>query len=117
MITDRPYPTIPVPTEPADVAYRRVLAEGGATKPVRDAVTTYVAKTVATGTGLIPGTPADWPNGGFATYPPATAPADQNHNALPDAWEAKRGLKAGSSATGHELDPHYTNLEVYLNSL
>lgn len=118
VIVDRPYQMVPVRTDPADEAYRRVVAEGGATKPVRDSITTYVAQTVRDGTGFIPASAADWPGGGFARYPAAQAPEDKNHNGMPDEWEARRGLKPVSSlATGRELDPYYDNLEVYLNSL
>ena len=69
-----PIPFAPVTTQTADEAYRLVLAEGGATKPARDSVTTYVAGTVRDGTGFIPGTADDWPNHGYATYPPEVDP-------------------------------------------
>ena len=118
VIIDHPYPMVPVPTQSADEAYRLVVAEGGATKPVRDSITTYVAQTVRDGTGFIPGTPADWPGGGFAHYHPAKAPEDKNGNGIPDQWEARRGFKsAGCLATGRDLDTHYDNIEVYMNSL
>lgn len=114
----RPHPFAPVTTHTAAEAYRLVLAQGGATKPVRDAITTYVAQSVRDGTGSVPGTPDDWPHGGFPTYPPAKAPADKNANGVPDAWEIAHGLDpATSKATGRDLDARYDNIEVYLNSL
>jgi hypothetical protein len=85
---------------------------------VRDSVTTYVARTVQNGTGFIPGSPADWPGGGFATYPDANAPEDANENGMPDGWETANGLELEESlATGRDLDPRYDNIEVYMNSL
>jgi pectate lyase len=114
----RPIPFAPVTTHPADEAFQLVVAQSGATKPVRDAITTWVAQSVIDGTGSVPGTPDDWPHGGFPTYAPAKAPADTNANGIPDAWELAHGLDlAKSKATGRDLDPHYDNIEVYLNSL
>ena len=114
----RPIPYAPVTTHSADEAYRLVLAQSGATKPTRDAITTWVAQSVLDGTGSVPGTPGDWPHGGFPTYAPATAQADTNANGVPDAWELARGLDLSKcKANGRDLDPHYDNIEVYLNSL
>jgi hypothetical protein len=113
-----PLPFAPVTTHTAAEACELVLAQGGATKPARDAITAYVAETVRTRTGFVPGTPDDWPGGGFAVYAPAAAPEDANHNGMPDAWERARGLDpATCRADGRDLDPRYDNIEVYFNSL
>lgn len=118
VVISQPHPFAPVTTHLAADAVGLVLAQGGATKPARDAITTWVAQTVRDGTGFAPGTPDDWPHGGFDRYPPAKAPADQTGNGIPDAWETAHGLDpATSRATGRDLDPRYDNLEVYLNSL
>jgi hypothetical protein len=107
-----------VTTQSAAEAYQLVLNQAGATKPVRDSVTTYVAKTVRDGRGFIPGTADDWPNHGYAKYRRAKSPADKNHNGIPDDWETAHKLnRAISSATGRDLDTRYDNIEVYLNSL
>ncbi|WP_025864914.1 hypothetical protein [Prolixibacter bellariivorans] len=112
-VISAPIPSIPVVTQPAEEAYRLVLEKGGATKPVRDTITSYVAQTVKNGTGFIPGTPADWPEGGFATYPKVKAPVDTNKNGIPDKWEISHGLDLKKTkATGHDLDPKYDNIEV-----
>ncbi|GET31317.1 hypothetical protein PbJCM13498_01800 [Prolixibacter bellariivorans] len=117
-VISAPIPSIPVVTQPAEEAYRLVLEKGGATKPVRDTITSYVAQTVKNGTGFIPGTPADWPEGGFATYPKVKAPVDTNKNGIPDKWEISHGLDLKKTkATGHDLDPKYDNIEVYMNSI
>lgn len=115
-VINAPIPSIPVATQPADEAYRLVLEKGGATKPVRDTITSYVAQTVKDGTGFIHGTPADWPCGGFATYPKVKAPVDKNENGIPDKWEISHGLDLNTTkATGHDLDPKYDNIEIYMN--
>ena len=113
-----PIPSAPVTTQPADDAYRAVLANSGATRPVRDAITRFVARSVVDGTGSVPGTPDDWPLGGFPAYPPAKALPDKNANGIPDEWEIAHGLDlATARATGRDLDPHYDNIEVYLHSI
>lgn len=117
-IVARPHGLAPVTTHSAEEALSLVLAQGGASKPVRDSVTRYVAATVAERSGFIPRTPADWPGGGYARYRPARAPADLDGNGLPDAWERARGLEPGTvRANGRDLDPRYDNIEVYLNGL
>jgi hypothetical protein len=44
---------------------------------------------------------------------------DTDADGMPDDWETKNGLNANDTgdASGHKLDKHYTNLEVYINSL
>lgn len=117
-IINTPITMIPVVTHSAEEAYRLVIEEGGVTKPVRDSITSYVARTVKDGTGFIPCTPADWLGGGFAKYPKAKAPEDINKNGIPDKWEISHGLILEKShATGHDLDPKYDNIEVYMNSI
>lgn len=113
-----PIPFIPVLTQSADEAYKLVIEKGGATKPVKDKITSYVSQTVKNGTGFIPGTTDDWPDGGFAKYPQAKIPVDNNQNGIPDNWETNHGLDLNKSkANGHDLDPKYENIEVYMNSI
>ena len=117
-VISAPIPSIPVNTQAAEEAYKLVVEKAGATKPVRDTITSYVAQTVKDGTGFIPGTPADWPEGGFAKYPKVKAPVDKNENGIPDNWEISHGLDLKTTkATGHDLDPKYENIEVYMNSI
>ncbi|MDO7851354.1 pectate lyase family protein [Hymenobacter convexus] len=121
----------PVTTQPAEVAYRAVLAGAGATVPLRDALDARVVRETLTGTasGSSPGGSATYglhqgiidsqaDVGGWPAYPSGPAPADSDHDGLPDSWE-----------TAHHLNPHdetdrngigasgYTHLEDYLNSL
>ncbi|MGB8226402.1 MAG: hypothetical protein WCE45_06000, partial [Sedimentisphaerales bacterium] len=117
-IINAPIPSIPVRTQSAEDAYKQVVEKGGATKPVRDNITSYVAQTVKDGTGFIPGTPTDWPHGGYGKYPEAKAPLDENQNGIPDKWEISHGLDLkNTKATGRDLDPEYDNIEIYMNSL
>src|SRR3712207_8113298 len=59
----RSWESEPVRTESPEAAYEAVLALGGASLPVRDIITEYVARTVRMGTGEIPGTTDDFPSG------------------------------------------------------
>ncbi len=47
------------------------------------------------------------------------APPDTDGDGIPDAWEIRHGLDPNNSQDGnaYSLDPNYTNLEMYLNSL
>ena len=117
-VINAPIPSIPVRTQSAEEAYKQVVEKGGATKPVRDNITSYVAQTVKDGNGCIPGTPTDWPDGGYGKYPEAKAPLDENQNGIPDKWEISHGLDLkNTKATGRDLDPKYDNIEIYMNSL
>ena len=118
VIVKRPHPAAPVETHSAQEAYRRVVAEGGVIKPVRDVITTYVSRSVADGTGFIPATADEWPGGGFAVYPAVEPPVDTNGNGIPDEWEIRLGLDLKTTqAAGRDLHPDYDNIEIYLNSL
>jgi pectate lyase len=117
-----PWPAIPINQQtPAD-AYAAVLAHVGCSKPNRDSVDTRIINEVATGTaphgdnGII-NTPSEV--GGWAALASGTPPVDTDHDGMPDRWESSHGLNPAfaSDRNGHDLNPVYTSLEVYLNEL
>ncbi|MFM2295199.1 MAG: hypothetical protein RLZZ350_1612, partial [Verrucomicrobiota bacterium] len=59
------------------------------------------------------------PNFPWPEYKTAPAPADSDHDGIPDAWEIAHGLNPNnaSDANGDLNHDGYTNLEKYLNSL
>ena len=57
--------------------------------------------------------------GGWGEYRSEPAPTDTDGDGMPDEWEKARGLNPADAKDGaaYNLDPHYTNLEFYLNEL
>jgi len=116
-IADQPWTAEPVKTDPAKVAYQKVLKYGGVDLPVRDVITTFISESTRTNTGNFCGTPADWPHGGYATYKPAKLAPDADKDGMPDWWEKKYGLdpkNALDNAADKDKDG-YTNVEEYIN--
>ena len=121
----------PIATQPAEAAYRAVLAGAGATVPVRDAVDARIVQETRTGTatGSSPGGSATYglrqgiidsqaEVGGWPTYRPGAAPLDSDHDGMPDAWETKHGLNPHDNSDRNGLETSgYTHLEEYLNGL
>ena len=97
----------------AQDAYETVLAKAGCSLH-RDAVDARIVKEVQDGTGKLINSPEDYPD--LKNEP---APTDTDRDGMPDAWEDANGLDKNSSADSklNTLDPNYTNLEVYINSL
>ena len=115
-IVEKPFEAPPVSTVSARDAYKAVLAAVGASKPVRDSVDTRIINDVIAGKGSIINSQKDvggWP--GLRSEP---APADNDHDGMPDRWEASYGLNPDDASDArNDLDRDaYTNLEEYLNS-
>lgn len=117
--TSKPVPTPPVVQQTAEQAYELVLARAGATLPRRDPVDERVIASVrsgkpAVGNGIV-NSPEDV--GGYPEYRSVPAPADGDHDGMPDAWERAHGLNADDPAdAAADADKDgYTNLEEFLN--
>jgi hypothetical protein len=115
-----PFPAPAIAEQSAAQAFRLVLEEAGATLPKRDAVDQRVVEMVGTGrvtfgNGIIL-SPTDV--GGWPRYSDAgKAPADSDHDGMPDEWEQKYGLNPSDPADGtadNDADG-YTNVEEYIN--
>lgn len=107
--------TAPVTTDSAEQARDRVLANGGATLPRRDAIDLRIVGDVQSGGGKVINSPKDV--GGLPHFASSPAPIDADSDGLPDAWEAEHGLDS-SDAADQALDADgdgYTNLEERLN--
>jgi len=125
LLTTPAYAEYLTPAESAKIAYKHVLAKAGTIH--RDAIERRIIDDVRSGKpryrgqsagkqGIID-SPADaegWPQ-----YAEATAPADSDHDGMPDDWERKHGLNPSDPQDGSKpfAKEGYTALEVYLNSL
>ncbi|MDT3404225.1 pectate lyase family protein [Mucilaginibacter terrae] len=112
-------------TQKAADAYTSVLEKAGALLPKRDAVDSRVVNEVKNNNpkgmgslnkaGIIDDALAV---GGWPAYNMAPAPADTDHDGIPDAWETANGLDKNNAADRNKLHKSgYTMLEVYLNSI
>ncbi len=117
-----PWPAMPIHQQTPEDAYHTVLDHAGCSFPSRDAVDARIIDEVRNGTatygdnGIIT-TPSDV--GGWPALRGGTAPADSDHDGMPDAWEKAHALNATDPADGpKDRDGDgYTNVEEYLNSL
>jgi hypothetical protein len=105
----------------AEQVYEEVLANVGVIAPARDEVEDRIIREVRTGKTI-------YGNGiidrveqteGWPELKSAPAPADTDHDGMPDKWEKKHGLDPGNPADGNDdrNGDGYTNLEEYLYSL
>jgi pectin methylesterase-like acyl-CoA thioesterase len=116
----------PVTTQSAADAYDAVLNYAGCSLPNRDTLDQRIVNDVRNGTGSIIDVQGGYPHGtpyeqtvnAWPALNSTPAPADTDHDGMPDSWESSHGLdptnasdRNGAAANG------YTNLENYLNSL
>ena len=85
-----------------------------------DKVDTDVLTHVLNGTGPASETELDHQDD-FGGYPPVdqgTAYSDIDHDGMPDVWENAVALNPNiDDSAGHDLNPDYTNIEVFINSI
>ncbi|MGP3960680.1 Ig-like domain-containing protein [Nonomuraea sp. 3N208] len=97
-------------------AYAAVLDQAGAILPRRDPIDARLIHEVRTGTGRAINSQRDV--GGWAPLPSEPAPADSDHDGMPDEWERAQGLDPGNADDRNAVDGSgYTNLERYLHSI
>ncbi|OHB63861.1 MAG: hypothetical protein A2168_08840 [Planctomycetes bacterium RBG_13_50_24] len=111
------FETPQISTQSSSEAMEIVLAESGATAPQRDAVDSRIVNDVKNRTGKIIDSPDQV--GGYPDLSGWTAPADSDHDGMPDEWERQMNLNPDdASDAGGDLDSDgYTNIEEYLHSL
>jgi hypothetical protein len=110
-------PVEPVTTDTAVNAYSLVLADAGASFPVRDSVDERIVNDVINGTGHIIDDEDEV--GGWPTLNSLPAPTDSDHDGMPDAWELAVCLDPNNAAdrNGDRDSDGYTNIEEYINWL
>jgi len=108
-------------------AFEHVVARAGAILPERDVIDTRIVLETVTGTAQFGGAYGDAMGiidsqetvGGWPELESVAAPADTDHDGMPDDWEDVMGLdKNDPGDRNGDLDGNgYTNLEAYLNGL
>ncbi len=139
---DKPIIMTPITVLSATESFNYVLANAGATLPVRDAVDKRIMQEVKTGKAtVLPGVklpttqfehrrlPIDSYKTGIITDPAqvggypeynGTPYKDSDNDGIPDEWEKKNGLNPNDSSDAAKYSKSksgYTNIEEYLNSL
>jgi len=93
-----------------------ILAQVGATAPIRDAVDSRVITDFAAKTGSIRDNvvfPDDFP-----TYANLTPPVDRDNDGMADLWETENELNVGVDDSALDKNGNgYTNIEEYLHHL
>ena len=119
----QPFNFGPLTTQPAQQAYELVLAGAGATRPRRDTLDERLVREVRTRTGRIIDVQGGYPHGtpystsqkAWPVLAAAPAPADADHDGMPDAWEKTHGLNSKDAADRAKPGAGgYPMLEVYL---
>lgn len=102
-------------TLPAEEALAIVLEQAGCTRPLRDAVDERIIADVQVQRAKLITDPVEV--GGWPTLASGEAPADEDHDAMPDAWEVEQRLNPRNAADGPaDADGDgYTNVEEFLN--
>ncbi|MCB2406737.1 pectate lyase family protein [Hymenobacter lucidus] len=123
---ETPFVLGPVATQAAPAAYEAVLRGAGAVRPTRDTLDARIVRDVRSGTGRLIDVQGGYPHGtpyavtqkAWPVLKTAPAPADADHDGMPDAWEARQKLNPKDAADRSKTGPGgYTMLETYLNSL
>lgn len=109
-----PVDVAPVKSDPAPLAYERVLADAGASV-FRDSVDARIVAGVRDRTGKVINSQNDV--GGWPVLPAGKVAKDSDGDGMPDAWEKAHGLDPKTPADGAapaKDGSGYTNLELYL---
>ena len=124
---NEPFTAAPLTMQSAQDAYKIVLKQAGAILPARDTMDARIIKNVIDRTGNFIDVQGGYPHGtpyeqtvnAWPALKSLPAPADADQDGMPDEWERKHGLNPSdaSDASANKLDKHYTNIEVYINSL
>lgn len=111
-------PMEPVTTTSPDQAKIDVLASAGASFPKRDTIDCRIVSDVLNGTGSSIATTDDQSEGAWPALNSLPAPADDDHDGMPNDWELTHNLNPNDPADRNSIgQDDYTQLEVYLNSL
>ncbi len=118
---NEPWPAMEIDQQTAEEAFQSVLDHVGCSLPKRDKVDADIIDDVIHGTakygdkGIID-SPSDV--GGWPELKSTKAPADSDHDGMPDKWEKKNGLNPNDASDRNIVtEDGYTMLEKYLNGI
>jgi pectate lyase len=125
-LVDQPHPADDIKVQTAEAAYSSVLDHAGASYR-RDTLDERIINDVKNRTGFIIDVQGRYPHhspfemtlNAWPTLRSLPAAADTDKDGMPDEWERKKGLDPNDAADAslNKLDKHYTNIEVYINSI
>ncbi|MFY7839669.1 MAG: pectate lyase, partial [Lacibacter sp.] len=120
------FPTDAIPVQSAEDAYKAILLQVGASYK-RDTMDARIINNVINRTGKIIDVQGGYPHhsafelttNAWPVLKSVPALTDTDKDGMPDDWEKKNGLNANDAgdASTNKLHQHYTNIEVYINSL
>ncbi len=118
--SEKPYPHAWIEIEPANEAFKSVLANAGATLPRRDAVDERVVEMTRTGkVGYVKGKGIITDVAQVGGYPDYRGEPykDADGDGMADQWESKYGLDPNDprDASGDLNADGYTNIEEFIN--
>ncbi len=126
-IVSAAFPYSPIATEHATIAFDLVLKNTGCIYPKRDTLDQRIINDVINGTGRSIDVQGGYPHGtayeltskAWPDLKQAPALSDSDSDGIPDEWEKLNGLDSNNPNDANEFKfhKHYTNIEVYLNSL
>lgn len=132
---EKAWPSMPINQQTAQVAWDLVLQNAGATLPKRDPVDTRIIKETREGSATYGGIYMDDKKmadpskksgivdsqndvGGWPELKSLPAPADSDHDGMPDAWEDANKLYKNDPTDRNRIGADgYTMLEKYVNSI
>jgi len=116
---ETPFPSAYIGAEEtATEAYYNVCYGAGVTLPKRDTVDKRVINSVIKNIGSVPLTLADIPGEPFPVLDSLPAPADSDHDGMPDEWENANNLDPNNADDRNTVATDgYTMLEKYMNSI
>jgi len=122
-----PFIAMGIKTSLASDAYKDVLKNAGAVFPNRDTLDERIINDVKNGTGRFIDVQGGFPHGtayeltvnAWPALRSLSPPIDTDRDGMPDDWEKANGLDINNAtdASSYTLNKHYTNIELYLNSL
>lgn len=125
-VVTNPFSSEEISAQNATEAYEQVMQSVGASFK-RDTLDQRIISDVKNRTGRFidvqggypHGTPYEQSKTAWPALNSLPAPADTDHDGMPDAWEKKNSLNANdpSDANQYKLQKNYTNIEAYLNSI